>query len=100
MSSSSRVGSAKMQGKDSNFKLGECHFMVRQEIVLGHEISKRGIEVDKTKIEVIPKLPPPKSIKNIRSFLGHAGLYRRFLRTLTKSLGLNQPARKRRALKF
>ena len=53
--------------------------MVRQGIVLGHEISGRGIEVDKAKVEVIAKLPPPKSIKDIRSFLGHAGFYRRFI---------------------
>jgi len=49
--------------------------MVRQEIVLGNEISRRGIEIDKEKIEVIAKLPPRKCIKNIRFFLGHAGFY-------------------------
>ena len=42
-----------------------------QGIVLGHEISRRGIEVDKAKVEVIVKLPPAKSIKDVRSFLGH-----------------------------
>ena len=61
--------------------------MARQEIVLSHEISRRGIEVDKAKVEVIAKLPPPKSIKDIRSFLGHAGFYRRFIKDFTKSLG-------------
>ena len=58
--------------------------MVRHGIVLGHEISRRGIEVDKTKVEVIAKLPPPKSIKNIRSFVGHAGFYRRFIKNFSK----------------
>jgi len=58
--------------------------MVRQGIVLGHEISRRGIEVDKAKVEVIAKLPPPKSIKDIRSFLGHAGFYRRFIKDFSK----------------
>jgi len=53
----------------------KCHFMVRQGIVLGHEISRRGTEVDKAKIEVIAKLSPPKTIKDIRSFLGHTGFY-------------------------
>ncbi|CAN6684920.1 unnamed protein product [Malus baccata var. baccata] len=43
-------------------------------IVLGHLISSKGIEVDKAKIEVIAKLPPPTSVKNVRSFLGHADL--------------------------
>ena len=56
--------------------------MVRQEIILGHEISRRGIEVDKAK--VIAKLPPPKSIKDIRSFLRHAGFYRRFIKDFSK----------------
>ncbi|KAG9458288.1 hypothetical protein H6P81_002796 [Aristolochia fimbriata] len=55
----------------------KCHFMVRKGIVLGHKISEKGIEVDKAKIEVIEKLPPPTSVKAIRSFLGHAGFYRR-----------------------
>ena len=58
--------------------------MVRQGIVLGHEIFRRGIEVDKAKIEVIAKLPPPKSIKDIRSFLGHARFYRRFIKDSSK----------------
>jgi len=58
--------------------------MVRQGIVLGHEISRRGIEADKAKVEVIAKLPPPKSIKDIRSFLGHAGFYRRFIKDFSK----------------
>jgi len=61
--------------------------MVRGGIVLGHEISRRGIEVDKAKVEVIAKFPPPKSIKDIRSFLGHAGFYRWFIKILAKSLG-------------
>ena len=54
----------------------KCHFMVQEGIVLGHKVSKTGIEVDKAKIEVIEKLPPPTSVKGIRSFLGHAGFYR------------------------
>ena len=52
------------------------HFMVQEGIVLGHKISVRGIEVDKTKINVIDKLPPPVNVKGVRSFLGHAGFYR------------------------
>ncbi|CAM8948103.1 unnamed protein product [Rhodiola kirilowii] len=50
----------------------KCHFMVQEGIVLGHLVSKRGIEVDKAKVEVIEKLPPPKDVRGIRSFLGHA----------------------------
>nr|GFC01268.1 reverse transcriptase domain-containing protein [Tanacetum cinerariifolium] len=54
----------------------KSHFMVKEGIVLGHKISKKGIEVDKAKIEVISKLPHPTTVKGIRSFLGHAGFYR------------------------
>ncbi|GJT94255.1 reverse transcriptase domain-containing protein, partial [Tanacetum coccineum] len=49
------------------------HFMVKEGIVLGHKISKNGIEVDKTKVNVIAKLPHPTTVKGVRSFLGHAG---------------------------
>jgi len=58
--------------------------MVRQMIVLGHEISKRGIEVDKAKIKVMAKLPIPKCIKDIRSFLRHEGFYRLFIKNFNK----------------
>ena len=54
----------------------KCHFMVREGIVLRHCVSGRGIEVDRAKIEIIEKLPPPTSIKGVHSFLGHTGFYR------------------------
>nr|GFC60270.1 hypothetical protein [Tanacetum cinerariifolium] len=53
----------------------KSHFMVKEGIVLGHKISKKGIEVDKAKIKVISKLPHPTTVKGIRSFFGHAGFY-------------------------
>ena len=62
----------------------KCHFMVKEGIILGHRISKRGIEVDKAKIETIEKLPPPSSVKGIRSFLGHTRFYRRFIKNFSK----------------
>jgi len=47
-------------------------------------VSKRGIEVDKAKIEVIEQLPPPTNVKGIHSFLGHAGFYRRFIKDFSQ----------------
>ena len=68
--------------KEKNLVLNweKCHFMVTQGIVLGHIVSRKGIEVDKAKVELISNLPTPKCVKDIRSFLGHARFYRRFIR--------------------
>ena len=54
--------------------------MVREGIVLRHLVFERGIEVDRAKIEVIEQLSSPVNIKGIRSFLGHASFYRRFIK--------------------
>ena len=68
--------------KEKNLVLNweKCHFMVTQGIVLGHIVSKTGIEVDKAKVELISNLPTPKCVRDIRSFLRHAGFYRRFIK--------------------
>ncbi|GKB34796.1 hypothetical protein Tco_0879738 [Tanacetum coccineum] len=72
--------------EDTNLVLNweKNHFMVKEGIVLGHKISKSGIEVDRAKVDVIAKLLHPTSVKGIRSFLGHAGFYRQFIQDFSK----------------
>nr|GFA67378.1 DNA-directed DNA polymerase [Tanacetum cinerariifolium] len=72
--------------EDTNIILNweKSHFMVKEGIVLGHKISKSGIEVDRAKVDGIAKLPHPKTVKGGRSFLGHAGFYRRFNHDFSK----------------
>nr|GEY03605.1 reverse transcriptase domain-containing protein [Tanacetum cinerariifolium] len=72
--------------EDTNLCLNweKSHFMAKEGIVLGHKISKNEIEVDKAKVDVIAKLPHPIIVNGIRSFLAHAGFYRRFIQDYSK----------------
>nr|GEW52589.1 reverse transcriptase domain-containing protein [Tanacetum cinerariifolium] len=72
--------------EDTNLCLNweKSYFMVKEGIVLGHKISKNGIEVDKSKVDVIAKLPHRTTVKGIRIFLGHAGFYLRFIQYFLK----------------
>nr|GEZ09977.1 reverse transcriptase domain-containing protein [Tanacetum cinerariifolium] len=72
--------------EDTNLclNLEKSHFMVKEGIVLGHKISKNGIEVEKAKVDVIAKLPHPTTVKGIHSFLGYVGFYRRFIQDFSK----------------
>jgi hypothetical protein len=66
--------------KEKNLVLNweKCHFIVKQGIVLGHVISHRETEVEKVKVDLISNLPPPCTVKDVCSFLGYVGFYRRF----------------------
>nr|GEZ49312.1 reverse transcriptase domain-containing protein [Tanacetum cinerariifolium] len=72
--------------EDTNLclNLEKSHFMVKKGIVLGHKISRQGIEVDKVKVDVITKLSQPTTVKGIRSILGHASFYRCFIKDFSK----------------
>ena len=72
--------------QDKNLALNweKCHFMETEGIVLRRKISTIGLEVDQAKVFVIETLMPPAIVKGIRSFLGHAGFYRRFIKNFSK----------------
>ncbi|GJW95194.1 reverse transcriptase domain-containing protein [Tanacetum coccineum] len=86
----SRVDKMLQRCEDTNLCLNweKSHFMVKEGIVLGHKISKKGIEVDKAKVDVIAKLPHPTTVKGVQSFLGHAGFYQCFVKDFSK---ISQP---------
>ncbi|GJV64559.1 reverse transcriptase domain-containing protein [Tanacetum coccineum] len=81
-----RVDKMLQRCEDTNLCLNweKSHFMVKEGIVLDHKISKKGIEVDKAKVNMIAKLPHPTTIKGVWSFLSHAGFYRWFIKDFSK----------------
>ena len=76
------LGTVLQRCKRKNLALNweNFHFMVIEGIVLGHMISAAGLEVDQAKGSIIRDLMLPNTVKGIRSFLGHAGFFRRFIR--------------------
>ncbi|XP_047263627.1 uncharacterized protein LOC124896133 [Capsicum annuum] len=62
----------------------KCIFMVKEYIILCHKMSKQGIEVYRANKEAMEDVPPPVLVKGIRSFLGHAGFFKRFIKDISK----------------
>ncbi|GJZ82737.1 reverse transcriptase domain-containing protein [Tanacetum coccineum] len=73
--------------EDTNLVLNweKCHFMCKEGIVLGHKISKSGIEVDRAKVNVIAKLPHPTTVKGVRSFLDCINAFETLKKKLTEA---------------
>ena len=65
-------------------KFLKCEFWLRQVQFLGHVISGDGVSVDPTKIEAIQNWEVPRNASEIRSFLGLAGYYRRFIKDFSR----------------
>ena len=69
-----------MHGAQSSLELGKMPFYgKRRYCALTHCLGK-GMEVDRAKVEIIEKLPTPSTVRDIRSVLGHAGFYRRYIK--------------------
>jgi hypothetical protein len=67
-----------------SLSMEKCHMIMEEGVVLGHLISTSGIRVDPSKVEVILHFPTPKTPTQVRSFIGYAGYYRRFIEFFSK----------------
>ena len=62
----------------------KCEFLMTEGTMLGHSISQQGLQVDPNKMAIIQSIPTPKKQRYVRSFLGLAGYYQRFIKEFNK----------------
>jgi hypothetical protein len=74
----------KLQEHKLYAKFSKCEFCLSEVAFLGHIVSKEGIAVDPSKVTVVIEWEPPKNVREIHSFLGLAGYYRRFIENFSK----------------
>ena len=67
-------------------KPSKCFFFREEIEYLGHVVSGKGISTNPKKIEAVSKWPTPKTVYDIRSFLGFFGYYRRFIKNFSRKL--------------
>ncbi|KAK6139507.1 hypothetical protein DH2020_026738 [Rehmannia glutinosa] len=81
-------------------KFSKCEFWLSEVAFLGHIVSDTGIAVDPSKVQTVVEWKQPESVMEIRSFLGLAGYYRRFIQDFSKNNGPLTRLTRKKQVKF